>query len=217
MRRVFDLILASTLAIILSPVMFIIACLIFILDGRPIFYKSERMKSFDEGFTIWKFRTMRVSAFDKGVSGAYKFSRITRCGHILRSSRLDELPQLLNILRGDMTFVGPRPPLRHYVDMYPGLYQQVLKERPGVTGYATLMYHKEEEDILAKCVSAFETEQKYCDICIPKKAALDLMYSEYRTFFSDAILMLATVFRRINVRLNSEMSLKTRWLQKINN
>ena len=142
---------------------------------------------------------MRVVTSDTGASGGYKQKRITRIGGILRRFRLDELPQLINIFRGDMRFVGPRPPLRRYVEMFPDIYGDVLRERPGVTGFATLLYYKTEESLLARCMSPEETETVYCDVCIPKKAYLDLNYATRRSVTTDILLMLATVFKKIDI------------------
>lgn len=198
-KRLFDLLCAVVLALILWPVVLGLALAIVILDGRPVFYISERMKTADQGFMLWKFRTMRPDSEDRGVSGGDKADRITRTGRFMRRYRLDEIPQLWNILRGDISFVGPRPPLRRYVEMFPNLYRQVLLSRPGVTGLATLAFHKTEERLIAPCKTADETEAVYCRRCVPRKAQLDLIYAKRRTLCYDAKLMLATVLRRISL------------------
>ena len=97
-------------------------------------------------------------------------------GRFLRRSRLDEVPQLWNVLKGDMSFVGPRPPLRLYVERFPELYAKVLQSRPGVTGLATLVFHRHEEKLLAACRSAAETDAVYARRCVPRKARIDLIY-----------------------------------------
>ena len=114
-KRVFDLVISLVLSCLLLPVFLIVAMLILTTDGRPIFYVSERMKSLDMGFNLYKFRTMKPSGENTGVSGGDKGDRITKYGHALRRTLLDELPQLWNVLMGDISFVGPRPPLRQYV------------------------------------------------------------------------------------------------------
>jgi lipopolysaccharide/colanic/teichoic acid biosynthesis glycosyltransferase len=118
---------------------------------------------------------------------------------VLRRWRLDELPQLWNVLRGDMSFVGPRPPLRRYVEAFPELYADVLRARPGITGLATLIYHAEEERLLAPCRTAAETEAVYVRRCVPRKAQLDLIYAARRDLCLDLWIMFATVFRRLPV------------------
>lgn len=199
-KRILDVCLAVLLLIVLSPVILVIAVLILFRDGAPVIYRSERMKTLDEGFLLWKFRTMSVVKTDSGVSGGDKHARISPLGAKLRRNRLDELPQLWNILRGDISFVGPRPPLRQYVKLFPELYRQVLRSRPGVTGLATLVFHKREEELLAKCRSAEETEAVYRRRCIPVKARLDLIYRENRSICYDLALMFATVTKRVNTR-----------------
>lgn len=198
-KRVFDVVAALVLLTGLLPFIVLIALAILVLDGRPVLYLSERMKTPDEGFRLWKFRTMKPDASDRGVSGGDKSSRITRTGGALRRYRLDEIPQLWNILRGDISFVGPRPPLRRYTEMFPELYAEVLESRPGVTGLATLAFHRTEERLLAPCSSKDETEAVYCRRCVPRKARLDRIYTHKRSFCYDLKLMLATVFRRISL------------------
>lgn len=199
LRRLVDLCLALVLLVVLSPWILVIATCILVFDGRPVFYKSERMRRMNEGFTLWKFRTMRAEANDAGVSGGHKQCRISTIGAFLRHYRLDELPQLANIIRGDIGFVGPRPPLRRYVNMFPELYENVLRDRPGVTGFATLVFHAREEVLLSRCMSAEETEDVYCRQCVPRKARLDMIYSKRRTILSDFRMMLATIDSRIDL------------------
>lgn len=199
-KRAFDLGLALVLILILWPVILLIAVMIAVIDGRPVFYLSERMKSPETPFCLWKFRTMRVVARDNGVSSGYKKHRVTRLGQRLRASRLDELPQLLNILRGDMSFVGPRPPLRCYVEAFPEIYSKVLRKRPGVTGLATLVYHRTEEQLLSACDTAESTEAIYCTRCIPKKARLDLIWSRHQSLCYDIRLIWRTLIRVFSTR-----------------
>jgi lipopolysaccharide/colanic/teichoic acid biosynthesis glycosyltransferase len=140
---------------------------------------------------------MTVAAAESGVSGGDKTSRISRTGAFLRRKRLDELPQLINVLKGDISFVGPRPPLREYVERFPTIYAQVLKSRPGITGLATVAYHAHEEKLLARSKSAAETDAIYCRACIPRKAHLDLLYQRKRNLRFDFYLMLKSVFKRL--------------------
>lgn len=198
-KRLLDILAALVLGILLLPLILWVTALILIRDGRPVLYISERMKTPTQGFMLWKFRTMTVVNSDSGVSGGDKSARITRTGAMLRRYRLDELPQLWNVLRGDISFVGPRPPLRRYVERFPDIYGQVLKSRPGITGLATLVYHRHEETLLAPCQTPAETETTYERRCIPQKARLDLIYQRRRTLCLDIILMLKTVFRRIRI------------------
>lgn len=198
-KRVFDLILASLLVLVLGPVLIGLLIWLWLREGRPLFYVAERMKTPDQGFGLWKLRTMTVVEADAGVSGGDKAARITPTGAWLRARRLDEFPQLFNILKGDLSFVGPRPPLRAYVERFPGIYGEVLKSRPGVTGLATLVYHRHEEALLARCATPEETDAVYARLCVPRKARLDLIYQKHRNICFDIQLVSATVanlFRR---------------------
>lgn len=196
-KRLFDFVIALILSALLLPVMLCIAVLIYALDGRPILYLSERMKTPDQGFVLYKFRTMKVVAADFGVSGGEKAARITRSGNFLRRTRLDELPQFWNVLRGDISFVGPRPPLRTYVERFPETYVRVLRSRPGITGLATIIFHAHEEKLLRRSRSSEETDAIYVRSCVPRKARLDLIYQHRQTLCLDICLMLKTIFRRL--------------------
>ncbi len=198
-KRLSDIFFVLLFLIPLAPVMLLVLLAVLVLDGKPVFFVSERMKTPDQGFLLWKFRTMRPDDNDSGVSGGDKTTRITKTGGFLRKYRLDELPQLWNILKGDISFVGPRPPLRRYVEKFPNLYTQVLKSRPGVTGLATLAYHKTEEELLSDCHTAAATEETYCRRCVPRKATIDLIYAKNRSFCFDLKLMTATVLRRMSL------------------
>lgn len=200
-KRIFDLFFASLLVVILGPVILWLIFHILRKQGRPLFYPAERMKTPTQPFTLWKFRTMTVVDQDEGVSGAHKASRVTPTGAWLRARRLDEFPQLWNILKGDLSFVGPRPPLRQYVEQFPDIYSQVLKSRPGVTGLATIRFHKHEDRLLARCETAAQTNDIYCRICIPRKARLDLIYQRNQSTCYDFDLVFQTIgnlFRRRN-------------------
>jgi lipopolysaccharide/colanic/teichoic acid biosynthesis glycosyltransferase len=188
-KRLLDIGLALVLLIVAAPIMAGIAVAVLVLDGRPVLYPSERMRAPGRGFTLWKFRTMRPEAGDSGVSGGDKTARITRTGRFLRRTRLDELPQLWNILKGDMSFIGPRPPLREYVERFPGLYAQVLRSRPGISGLATLQFHRHEERLLARARTREETDAIYARACVPRKARLDLIYQRQRNLCFDLVLI----------------------------
>jgi len=197
-KRCLDLLAAIFLAVLLLPVGLVVATIILLREGRPVFHASERMKTPTQAFTLIKFRTMRVVGKDSGVSGGDKADRITHTGRFLRRTRLDELPQLWNVLRGDISFVGPRPPLRRYVEQFPGIYGKVLQSRPGITGLATLCFHRTEERLLAPCATGTETETVYIRRCIPRKAQLDLIYARNRNLCFDIRLMIGTVVRGIS-------------------
>lgn len=192
-KRVFDIALALSLLLPLGLVMLVVAAAVLVADGRPVLYAAERMRAPGRPFRLWKFRTMRPEAGDAGVSGGAKAARITRTGGFLRRRRLDELPQLFNILKGDLSFVGPRPPLRDYVERFPDLYARVLRSRPGVTGLATLMLHRREERLLSRCATPEETDRVYCRRCIPIKARIDLIYQRRRSLCLDVVILSRTL------------------------
>ena len=194
-KRIFDITFALVLIALVALPMALLLLWLWAREGRPLFHVAERMKTPDRRFRFWKLRTMRVSATDAGVSGGDKAARITPTGRILRRTRLDELPQLWNILRGDMSFVGPRPPLPVYVERFPELYAEVLKARPGVTGLATVVFHAHEERILAPCRTAAETDRVYARRCVPRKARLDILYRDRRNMRIDLWLIWLTLAR----------------------
>ena len=196
-KRFFDFISAIVLGTVLLPAMIWVAVLIALRDGRPVFYVAERMKTPTKSFGLIKFRTMSVALDDSGVSGGDKTARLTRTGRMLRAKRLDELPQIINVLKGDISLVGPRPPLRQYVERFPGVYADVLKSRPGITGLATLYFHQHEEYLLSHCQGAEETDGVYIARCVPRKARIDMIYQRNRSFCYDWEIMLKTVFKRL--------------------
>lgn len=195
-KRLCDLGLALILTAILALPFALLLLWLLVRQGRPLFYVAERMRAPDRGFMLWKLRTMTVAPPGHGgVSGGDKANRISPLGHRLRRYRLDEIPQLWNVLKGDMSFVGPRPPLRSYVERFPALYAQVLKSRPGITGLATLVFYRHEEWLLAHCKTAEETDSAYARRCIPRKARLDLIYQRNRGLCLDFRLMIRTVLQ----------------------
>ncbi|KUP95054.1 sugar transferase [Tritonibacter horizontis] len=198
-KRLFDLFFVTLLIVILGPILLGLLIWLLLKEGRPVFYVAERMKGLDQPFMLWKLRTMTVVEEDSGVSGGDKAARVTKTGAWLRRKRLDEFPQLWNILRGDLSFVGPRPPLRQYVEAYPEIYREVLKSRPGVTGLASITYHKHETALLARRATPQETDAVYSRICVPAKARLDLIYQRHQSMCYDFDLVFQTIgnlFRR---------------------
>lgn len=193
-KRLFDLAALVVLGALLLPVILVTALVVLILDGRPVFYIAERMKTPTQSIRLVKFRTMTVTDTDQGVSGGDKAHRITRSGATLRRLRLDEMPQLWNVLRGDISFVGPRPPLPEYVERFPDIYVPVLRCRPGITGLASITFHRHEGRLMAACKSSAETDYVYTRRCIPRKAKLDMMYQRNRNLCLDAWIMIKTVF-----------------------
>ena len=200
-KRLFDLTLALVLIAVLALPFAVLLLVLLVIEGRPLFYVAERMRAPGQPFHLWKLRTMKVVASDSGVSGGDKTDRVTRIGRILRRARLDEIPQLWNVVKGDMSFVGPRPPLRLYVERFPDLYTEVLKSRPGITGLASLHFHAHEERLLASCRDAAETDAVYSRRCVPRKAKMDLIYNKHQNICLDLRLIADTAGRVLFKRL----------------
>ncbi len=196
-KRALDLLLALVLSVVLAPVFLAIAVLIRVRDGAPVFFVSDRMKTAETRFRLWKFRTMAVSAGDGDVTGGHKAGQVTPLGRVLRRTRMDELPQLWNVLRGDLSFVGPRPPLPSVVDRFPDLYADVLQSRPGITGLATLYFHRHEEWLMAHCATPQEARAVYDRRVVRRKARLDLIYQRRRSLAMDLRLIGMTAARAL--------------------
>ncbi|WP_425438821.1 sugar transferase [Paracoccus isoporae] len=196
-KRLVDIVLALALLMVLIGPMLAVAALLLITQGRPLIYRGRRMRAPGRPFLQYKFRTMVRVDEDGGATGAHKHWRITPLGRMLRRTRMDELPQLLNIIRGDMSFVGPRPPLPEYVERFPALYAAVLKTRPGVTGLATLIYHRHEDKIMASCRTAEETDRAYYARCLPTKLRIELVYRRTSSLSLDLWIMWKTVLALI--------------------
>lgn len=193
-KRAFDVIFGLAIFVPGLPIFVTVAVLVWVMDGRPVFHLSRRVKSPGKEFWLIKFRTMEADAkdVDNTVLGGDKAGRITPLGAKLRRVRLDEAPQLLNVLWGDMSFIGPRPPPRRYVDMFPELYARVLRSKPGITGLATILFHTHEEWLLAGISDPDEVERIYVTRSIPRKARLDLLYQKRASVGLDAYLLWLT-------------------------
>ena len=187
-QRCFDIACAAGGLLLLSPLLAMLAALVALRDGKPVLFSQTRVGRYGEPFRIWKFRTMRLHRSGSAVTAAGD-ARITPLGAVLRRYKLDELPQLVNVLRGEMSLVGPRPEVPEYVHLETPIWQSVLQVRPGITDLASLMY-RDEEALLhgAPDASAF-----YREHVLPAKLALNLMYLSRRTLPRDIRLILLTI------------------------
>ena len=190
LKRCFDVLSSLAVLFFLWPFFLLAALLIKLEDAGPVFYLQERVGINGTLFKIFKFRTMVIDADKKGlkITVGMRDPRITRIGYFLRRFKLDELPQLLNILKGDMSVVGPRPEVKRYVDIYNQQQKEVLSVRPGLTDYASLEYI-DENKILAKAV---DPEREYIQVIMPAKLALNLRYIEEKSFWLDMKLIFKT-------------------------
>lgn len=197
-KRILDICGSLVLTIILSPVMLVIAALIKAEDGGPVFFRQERVTTYGRVFRIFKFRTMIVDADKKGplVTGK-KDSRITKVGGKLRHLRLDELPQVLNILTGDMSFVGTRPEVKKYVDQYTDEMQATLLLPAGVTSLASIAFKDEDELIVKYTAQGESTDEAYVKHILPKKMKYNLDYLRKAGVLGDLKIMVKTVLEVI--------------------
>lgn len=191
MKFFFDRILSLFGLLVLAPVLFVVAVLIKIrMPGGPAIFRQRRVGRNGKLFTMYKFRSMTVSHSGSSVSVAGE-SRITPLGAKLRKYKLDELPELWNVLKGDMSFVGPRPDVPGYADRLQGEDRLILKLRPGITGPASLKY-ADEEELLAQVADP----RRYNDeVIFPDKVRINLDYYYNRTFCGDIRLIFQTIFR----------------------
>jgi len=182
----------QVLALILAPfvigVLLIVVPVLLVVQGRPVLYVAERMKTPTMSFRLLKLRTMDGTGCG-GVLGGHAVCRVTKLGRFLRACRIDELPQIWNVLLGDMRFIGPRPPLRRYVEAHPEIYEKVLSRPPGVTGLATVLFHQREAQLLKACRTSSATEHVYQLRCIPQKARLDRFYATKRNAGLDFLIL----------------------------
>ena len=189
-KRVMDIAISAAALCVLWPVFLLIALAIVIDDPGPVFYRQVRVGRGGRPFRILKFRTMVVDADKKGLSITVgRDSRITRVGAFLRKTKLDELAQLLNVLCGQMSFVGPRPEVPRYVELYTPYQRQVLLVRPGITDYASIAY-RNENDLLA---GADDPEKMYIETIMPDKIELNMKYLREISPLADIRLILSTI------------------------
>ena len=189
-KRMFDLLASIAGLIILTPLFVVVALLIKINSSGPIFFKQQRMGIGFCPFSIYKFRTMVQKGPRKGRAITVgQDPRITLVGRILRKAKIDELPQLYNVLKGEMSFVGPRPEVRKYVEMFRRDYEEILSVRPGITDLASLKY-RDEAAILGQ---SEKPEEDYVKRILPEKIRLAKEYLNRSTLAFDLILILKTV------------------------
>jgi lipopolysaccharide/colanic/teichoic acid biosynthesis glycosyltransferase len=189
-KRLFDLALALPGLLLLSPLLLVVALLIKLDSRGPALFRQTRVGKHGRPFQILKFRTMVTDAEERGgqltTAGD---SRITRCGRVLRATKLDELPQLINVVRGEMSLVGPRPEVPRYVEMYTDAQRRVLDLTPGITDPASIRY-RDESAVLA---AAEDPETFYVEVVMPEKIRLNLDYAAKASLFGDLGVILRTL------------------------
>ena len=192
MKRLFDIVASLVGLIVLSPV-FLIVSLMIVLDSRGgVFFRGERVGRHNKTFRIFKFRSMVPDCEGKGKwNVGDKDDRITRVGHFLRKSKLDELPQLINVLRGEMSFVGYRPELRYYIDMYTETEMPILDLKPGITDWASMANFEQFKGFTA----SEDPDVFYLEQVRPLKLRLQLYYRYHHGFWSDLGCIFWTIFK----------------------
>lgn len=189
MKRLFDIVASGCGLLVLSPLLIVVAIWIKLDSKGPVFFRQVRVGRYNKDFRIFKFRSMRVGS-DKGsqITVGGHDSRITRSGYFIRKTKIDELPQLINVFVGDMSLVGPRPEVRHYVNMWAPEQMHVLDVRPGITDPASIRYRNENE-LLEK---AENPEEYYINVIMQDKIKLYLEYVENASFWYDVKLIFQT-------------------------
>ncbi|WP_379217475.1 sugar transferase [Paenibacillus sp. GCM10012303] len=195
-KRMFDVFFSVAGLLLTLPVLLVIAFIIKTTSKGPVFFKQIRVGQNGKFFKIYKFRTMVVDAEKKGMQITVgKDNRITKCGHFLRKTKLDELPQLINVLIGEMSFVGPRPEVPKYVELYTRNQRGILKVRPGITDYASIEYF-DENKLLGESDNPEET---YVKVIMVHKLLLNLKYLKRVSILEDITLIFRTL-KKIVVR-----------------
>jgi lipopolysaccharide/colanic/teichoic acid biosynthesis glycosyltransferase len=173
----------------LSPALLCVAVLILLSDGTPVVYRARRVGQNGQGFDLLKFRTMTVGADRNGVGLTIRDDRrVTRIGRWLRRFKVDELPQLINVLKGEMSFVGPRPEDPRFVALYSREQRRILSHRPGITSPASLQF-RDEASLLSGC----DSDRQYVETILPQKLSIDMEYCDRRSTFTD----LQVIFRTL--------------------
>jgi lipopolysaccharide/colanic/teichoic acid biosynthesis glycosyltransferase len=205
MKRTFDLVVSALGLLVLLPFFVIIGVLVKLADGGPMFYTQLRVGRDGRLFKIWKFRSMRTGAEKLGpaitVGGD---ARITSLGRFLRRSKVDELPQLWNVLRGEMSMVGPRPEVEKYAKLYTEETRSVLQLKPGITGLASFGFYN-ESSLLSH---AADPEKYYAEVLLPEKARISIEYGKKENLLFDIIIIVATLLKPFGLKMDMFSLLK---------
>lgn len=196
MKRLFDITTSCIGLLFLLPLFFAIAIFVKLDSPGPVFFKQKRIGKNFKPFLLYKFRSMQIDASKKGPNiTAGGDPRITKIGRFLRKTKIDELPQLFNVLKGDMSVVGPRPEVERYVELFRNDYERVLTVKPGITDYATIEF-RDEEGVLKKYG---DPETGYIKEVLPLKVELYKKYLRDKSLFTDLKLIFLTFWKIIRV------------------
>jgi lipopolysaccharide/colanic/teichoic acid biosynthesis glycosyltransferase len=186
-KRLFDIVVSAAALVVLSPLLLLLSAAIVLDSGFPVFFAQQRVGRNFRRFRLWKFRSMRSSSSGPSITIAGD-ARITRLGRLLRNAKLDEIPQFWNVLRGEMSLVGPRPEVSEYVDAYRERYQNILAVRPGITDLASICF-RNEEAILA---GSPDPLRDYRERILPIKLDLADKYVQSRSILGDLSILVRT-------------------------
>jgi lipopolysaccharide/colanic/teichoic acid biosynthesis glycosyltransferase len=199
MKRLFDFTLALFGLIIIGPFLLLIVILIKLDSKGPVFYRGERIGRLGKPFKIFKFRSMVQNAEKFGAASTNAGDiRITRMGKLIRKFKLDEFSQLVNVVRGEMSLVGPRPEVKKFVDVYTEDEKIILTVRPGITDWSSIKFHNEPEIIAASGIE--DADEAYVKLIRPEKLRLQMKYVRERTFWIDLMIIFATILTLISTR-----------------
>ena len=206
MKRFLDVLISTIVLLVLFPIGLLIAVSIFLLDSSPIFYRQERIGQGGRPFRLWKFRTMKVHQPKEKEHITYGTTdpRITPLGYYLRMLKLDEIPQLFNVMKGEMSLVGPRPEVEKYVNMYNAEQKRILKLRPGCTDITVLYGHFHDAALLENQTE--DPELFYINVLMPKKIEHNIFYLENQSLWLDLKILVGTVLLMLRMRRNQPMN-----------
>jgi lipopolysaccharide/colanic/teichoic acid biosynthesis glycosyltransferase len=188
LKTLFERMIAAAGLIVFSPILAAAAAAVAVEDGQPVLFRQTRVGKSGRPFELLKFRSMHTGTPGASITSA-RDSRITRVGRVLRRYKIDELPQLWNVVRGDMSLIGPRPEVPEFVDMTDPVWREILTVRPGISDLASLVY-RDEEKLLS---TAVDTGRFYRETVLPAKLALSLHYLRIRSLWTDARLLVLTL------------------------
>lgn len=194
-KRLLDLVCSACGIVLLSPLFGLIAVAILCTDGRPVIYRQERVGLSGRPFKILKFRTMILASSAGATFDAGDRSRVTRIGRVLRATKLDEIPQLVNVLIGDMSLVGPRPEVPMWVNEMPDRWRRVLQVRPGITEQASVLYRNEEHEL----AESLDPTAHYRQVVLPRKLRLNEEYVQKVSALNDVRILAMTFFRLFKI------------------
>jgi len=203
LKRLFDILVSSVSLLLLSPLFLLLAVLIKLDSRGPVFYRGVRVGRYGKPFRIFKFRSMVREAENLGASSTGSSdTRVTRCGRLIRKFKLDELSQLINVLTGDMSLVGPRPEVQKFVDMYTDEEKAILNMRPGITDWASIKFNNEGEIIENSGIE--DPDEAYARLIRPEKLRLQLKYLKEQNLWIDLKIIVATLMTIVSTRVGNK-------------